>query len=155
MPLLFCLKLILMPNQAILFKNTSFLRLIKMAGWRAWNPPPPTNTSKIHLHVERFSLKTNWKLAERLLYNQGCKKDPLNQVGREQKPSGQDLFPWEGTQREMTWGGGERRSVLGSEWFEPHIGTPSPGVQHREDEPPWLVGGSVGLTGLWKPGPHQ
>lgn len=23
-----------------------------------WNSPPPTNTSKIHLHVEQFSLKT-------------------------------------------------------------------------------------------------
>ena len=30
---------------------------------------------KIHLHVEQVSLKTNWKLAERLLCNQNCKKD--------------------------------------------------------------------------------
>ena len=29
----------------------------------------PMNTSKIHLHVEQFSLKTNWKLAERLQFN--------------------------------------------------------------------------------------
>lgn len=29
------------------------------------------NTSKIHLHVEQYSLKTKWKLAERLLYKQG------------------------------------------------------------------------------------
>lgn len=30
------------------------------------------NTSKIHLHVEQFSLKTDWRLIEeRLLYNQG------------------------------------------------------------------------------------
>jgi hypothetical protein len=36
----------------------------------------PMNTSKIHPRVEQFSLKTNWKLAERLLYNRGCKKDP-------------------------------------------------------------------------------
>ena len=43
-----------------------------------WNSPTPTNISNIsiHLHVEKFSLKINWKLAERLLYNQGCKKDP-------------------------------------------------------------------------------
>ena len=33
------------------------------------------NKSEIHLHVEQFSLKTNWKLSEGLLYNQGCKKD--------------------------------------------------------------------------------
>ena len=26
--------------------------------------PPHTNISKIHPHVEQFSLKTNWKLAE-------------------------------------------------------------------------------------------
>ena len=34
------------------------------------------NISKIHLHVEQFSLITNWRLAERLLYNQDSKKDP-------------------------------------------------------------------------------
>ena len=34
------------------------------------------NTSKIHPYVEEFSLITNWKLAERLLYKQGYKKDP-------------------------------------------------------------------------------
>ena len=25
---------------------------------------PPTNTTKIHVHVEQFSQKTNWKQAE-------------------------------------------------------------------------------------------
>ena len=35
----------------------------------------PTNASNIHLHVEQFSQKTNWKLAEDLFYNQSCKKD--------------------------------------------------------------------------------
>ena len=39
---------------------------------RRWNLPSSTNTSKISLRVEQFSLKTNWKLAERLVYNQGC-----------------------------------------------------------------------------------
>lgn len=29
----------------------------------------PTNASKIHLHVERFSLKINWRLTERLLHS--------------------------------------------------------------------------------------
>ena len=27
-------------------------------------PPHPANRSKIHLHVEKLSQKTNWKLAE-------------------------------------------------------------------------------------------
>ena len=36
---------------------------------------PPMNTSIIHLHAEQLSLKTNWKLAEGLLYKQHCKKD--------------------------------------------------------------------------------
>ena len=34
----------------------------------------PTNTSKIHLHVEQFSQKTNWKLAEDLLYTKAERK---------------------------------------------------------------------------------
>ena len=40
-----------------------------------WSSPPPTDTSKVHLHVEEFSQKTNWKLAEDLLYNESFKKD--------------------------------------------------------------------------------
>ena len=39
-----------------------------------WSSPTPTNTSKIHLHVEQFSQKTNWKLAD-LLFSQIFKKD--------------------------------------------------------------------------------
>ena len=42
---------------------------------RTWSSPVPTNTSKLHLPVEHFSQKTNWKLAEELLENQTCKKD--------------------------------------------------------------------------------
>ena len=33
------------------------------------------NMSKIHPHVEQFSLKPNWKLAKGLLFNRNCKKD--------------------------------------------------------------------------------
>lgn len=40
-----------------------------------WGDGSRWNISKIHLHMEQFLLKTDWKLAERLLYNQGCKKD--------------------------------------------------------------------------------
>ena len=34
----------------------------------------PTNTSKIPLYVQQLPQKTNWKLAESLLYKQGYKK---------------------------------------------------------------------------------
>ena len=30
---------------------------------------------------------------------------------------------------------------LNSEWFEPQIGHPSPGVLKWDNEPPWLAGG--------------
>lgn len=32
----------------------------------------PMKVSKVHLHVERFSLKTSWRLAEGLVCTQGC-----------------------------------------------------------------------------------
>lgn len=31
----------------------------------------PNKHKKRYLHMEKFLLKTNWKLTERLLYNQG------------------------------------------------------------------------------------
>lgn len=42
-----------------------------------------------------------------------------------------------------------RTLVLESEWWgpEPHIGCPSLGVLHREQEPTWLAGGLLGLAG--------
>ena len=40
------------------------------------NNLPPTNTSKIHLHVEQSSLKSKQRLEEIFLYNQSCEKDP-------------------------------------------------------------------------------
>lgn len=36
----------------------------------------PPGTRQKHLPVEQFPLKTNWSLAERLVYCLGCKKDP-------------------------------------------------------------------------------
>lgn len=44
----------------------------------------PMNTSKIHLHMEQFSLQTNWRLAETLLYNKGYREDPYG-IGWERK----------------------------------------------------------------------
>ena len=45
------------------------------------------NILKVPPHVEQFLLKTNWKSAERLLYNQGCKKDTcgVRQEGKSEK----------------------------------------------------------------------
>lgn len=31
---------------------------------KVWRSPPLTNMSKIHLHMEQYSWKINWKLAE-------------------------------------------------------------------------------------------
>ena len=36
---------------------------------RMWGSPPRMSRSEIHQREEQFSLKTNWKLAERSLYN--------------------------------------------------------------------------------------
>lgn len=64
------------------------------------NSPSPTNTSKMCLHVEQLSLKINWRLAERLLYNQGCTgRSTWGWVGGEKKRSGWNLHPEGGTQR--------------------------------------------------------
>ena len=44
------------------------------------NSPPPTNTPKTHLCVEKFSQKTNWRLTGRLLYDKDSKKD-IHRIG--------------------------------------------------------------------------
>ena len=68
--------------------------------------PPLMNAQKLYLHVEQFLLETNWRLGERLLYNQGYKKYLYgSQLGRE--ASGQDLYPWAGTQK--------KREITGAE----------------------------------------
>ena len=41
---------------------------------RVWSSSLPTKTLKIYLYVEKFSQKTNWKLAEDLLYNKATRK---------------------------------------------------------------------------------
>ena len=70
---------------------------------RRWSSPPPTNTLKIHLHVEDFSLKTNQRLAKRLLGHQGYKKDPYV-TGKERKRSCQvrTCAPGRGVERKRT-----------------------------------------------------
>lgn len=44
---------------------------LRWRGRRIQSSPSATNTPKIHLHVEKFWLKINLKLAEGLLNNQG------------------------------------------------------------------------------------
>ena len=61
------------------------------------------NTPKVHVHVEHFSLKTNWRLAETPLYNQGCKKIHT-ELGRKGSDQIETLCSWEGTQKMgVTW----------------------------------------------------
>ena len=98
---------------------------IKMAeSRRMLSSPHPRNTSKIQLHIEQFSLKTNWRLVERLFYNEASKERfTQSQVGREEKLSDQGLRPEQGTQR----GGGYITSsgiLPWSEGLETHIGHP-------------------------------
>lgn len=108
------------------------------AAWKYWkqrdqdgwirgygSPLCPANTSKILLHVKQFSLKTNWRLAKRVFYNQDCKKHPQTQswVGKEKKKSGQDLCPKEMTERRRNTR--VRRFYQGSEQFDSQARHPS------------------------------
>ena len=91
------------------------------------------------LQVEQFSLKTNWRLEGRLLYNEDCKKDPHG-VGQEGKRNNR-----------VRTCNTDLESSLESEWLKPHIGGLSPQFSHWEVEPPWRVWRSVGLAGgLWE-----
>ena len=55
-----------------------------MAENRMWSSPLCINTSK----TGKFSLKTNWKLAQGFLYNQGYEEKHM-ELGREEKKSDQ------------------------------------------------------------------
>ena len=68
---LFCLFLInLFKLQYIRFRDSDQDGGVRGCGTHL----SPTNTSKIHLPNEKFSLKTKGKLGERLLYNSDYKK---------------------------------------------------------------------------------
>ena len=99
----------------------------------------PHEHIKNNLHVEQFSLKTNWKLAERLLYNHGCKKKQYThqQVGKEEKSSGQDLCPWEQTQGKGDYTGGH--TSWGVSGLSHRLGVPVLGSYAEEINPVgWL-----------------
>ena len=64
----------------------------------------PMNASKMHLHIEQFSQKTNWKLSEELLHNQTGEKESHGwNEKRHQDGIGtlwRDLWSREGLQRQ-------------------------------------------------------
>ena len=83
---------------------------------------------------------SHWKQT-RELQKDSCttkavRKIHVNQGGREKKRSGQDLCPWEGTKKIVVGTLHRQRSSPESEKLEPHMGQPSSGVQHWEDESP-------------------
>ena len=105
-----------------------------------WNLSPATYTSRIHLNIEQSSLETNWKLAERVLYDQDCKKDP-HVIGEEGRKSDQAGIPGR-----ALW---KRDTALGN--GESQTGALSRGVLPGRDEPLCDVGGPPALRGeLWK-----
>ena len=104
-----------------------------------WNSPPPMNTTKIHLYVGEFSLKTDWSYWQKdFCTTKAVRKihTELHRKGRKEirlgpMPLGRD---WE--VKESDTG---RHPPWGSELFKAHIGHPSP-IQPREHYFPWLVG---------------
>lgn len=133
--------------------NANLLFFVKISmypglGSRWWSrrtqsSPPSTNAPKIHLREEQFSLKTNWRQAETLLYNQSCKKIHT-ELGGKGSDQTETLCSWEGTQKMgVTW-----VEILPEMRASSHIFcTPAPEVWHWKDESPQLAWKSVGLTG--------
>lgn len=77
------------------------------------------NISKIHLHVELLSLKTNWRVEETKSHVESGRKE-REVIGLGLVPLGRNVEESAITQA--------RRSSLGSEQFGPHIGHLCPGV---------------------------
>ena len=95
-------------------------------------------------------LKTNWRVTERLLHNQGYKKDTgrTSWKGKRSNQFGTHA-PGRGTRGKRRLQ--RQRFSPKNDWCEPHVECPTPGIQHREDAPPWLVPGPDELTGgLWE-----
>lgn len=54
---------------------------LKMVDKRTWGSPPPTNRTKIHLHLGQFSRKTNWNLHKNSYKIKAARKIPM-ELGR-------------------------------------------------------------------------
>ena len=85
------------------------------------NPPPPTNTSKIHLHMKKFSLKTLPVEAGRTLIQSNLKESLTESVrkGREEIRSGSVPIA-----RDTEEEGDIMSSEILHEELEPHTGNP-------------------------------
>lgn len=67
-----------------LFKSLIQLRRRLQSRWRnsrAQNSSIPTNTSRIHVHLQQFSQNSYWSLAEVLKHLKGQEKSPYNWIG--------------------------------------------------------------------------
>ena len=125
-----------------------------LGSWLRWqgrgtqNSLPSASTSKTHLHVGPFSLKRNWRLAERLLNTQGFKQGPwvVREEGRKTHQVG-IYGPGRGIRGKGRSPG--QRPALGSQQFQPSMGYPSPGILHREAESPGWLGGGWDDEGVW------
>ena len=85
------------------------------------NSSPRMNTSKLQLHIEQLSLKTTWRLAEWLFYNQGYKERTTQSLeGGEEKRSSRDPHPWQLNQKRRRISQA-RESFLRSEGFKLHM----------------------------------
>ena len=90
---------------SLLVWQAKFFSLIKViwsdqSRWwsrRTWNSLPPTNTSKIHLHVKHshWKLTANWQKVS--CTTEAMRKIPEDWVRREKTRSGKDLCLWEGS----------------------------------------------------------
>lgn len=111
-----------------------------MVQWEDTGLTSPRNVLKIHLPVEDFSLKTNWRLTGTLVHSRRQKKIPRSQGGREE--SDQDQCTWELTQGRRGFHGldillGER--AVGTTYWAPQPGfltlgrcLPFAGLDHTE-----------------------
>ena len=87
------------------------------------------NMSEIHLHVEQFSLKTNWRLVD------SCEAKAVGKIHTESDRNGREtvrLGP--PSQRETSEEKWNYKVLERSKVFDPHVGHPGPGVQHQENK---------------------
>lgn len=86
----------------------------------------------------QFSLKTNWKLSERLLYHQCIKKKIHLELDKNRREVIRvRLVPLRGGSEERLH---RQRSFLGSEWFELHIGWSRGSNTGKISLPGWRAG---------------
>lgn len=112
------------------------------------NHLPLMNTKNIHLHVEQFSLKINWKLSKRCLYNQSCRKG-IHVIRLEGKKSNQVGICVSGMGLEGK-GDVQVDTCPGEEQWQPQIWMPQSWGPTWGRQAPWLFGRWLGLTGgLW------